>query len=155
MLYNFPARITAAFKTAPPDGLQTFSQRDMEGTFEAFLAVAVTHGKAEKVRIWFEELLQPWIPGFLEVALEYQMRRDNDWENPAQHRTKAAEKKHHAKILERRPARKADSLALPCIIYPTIRVSRSWSEGDACMCAHIRAVIGTGKFLCRIYQGVA
>jgi hypothetical protein len=155
MMYNFPARITVALKTGPSDGLPTFSQRDLEGTFEAFLAVAKLHEPADRLQIWFENLLRPWIPGFVEAALELQRKRDEEWAKPKQPHSKTAEKKHTAKLLERRPAGKADFIWSLCVIYPTIRVSHFWSAGDARMCVHPRAGIGTGKLVCRIDQRIS
>jgi hypothetical protein len=74
MMYNFPARVTIAHRSQHDK--QIFSQRDMESTFKAYLAVCYRYCPYEEVHSWFKSLITPWIPAYLQAAATIQDERD-------------------------------------------------------------------------------
>jgi hypothetical protein len=119
MMYNFPARITLAYKESPYHHRQLFSQRDMEGTFEAYLTVCRKHVENKELLRFFRDLITPWIPGTVEAARKFQ--RERDGEEGIGSALASTNKKRHA-LLERRPAPARFVGKLSFVMNPTIKV---------------------------------
>lgn len=124
MMYNFPARIRLAYKSMPDGGRQLFSQRDMEGTFEAFLAVCYQHVALEHLQCWFDDLIKPWMSGAVQGAIQCQHERDG---TEGIHHTLHVLNKGRHPLLERRPGTAEFVGKLSCIVEPKHQVSVSIS----------------------------
>lgn len=120
MMYNFPARITLAYKESPFHHRQLFSQRDLEGTFEAYIAVCRKHVSTTQLQLFFAALIAPWIPGIIDQALQFQRNRDGA---DGIESSLASTNKAKYSLLERRPAQPRFVGKLPYVIEPTLRVS--------------------------------
>jgi hypothetical protein len=137
MMYNFPARMTIAHKKEKDH--QIFSQRDIEGAFEAFLDVCFSHADPQEFYDWFKALIRPWLPGYLQQAIRITQQRDESrarklaYDESTGNREK---KRKHAWVDRRIPA-PAQIGILPYIHYPTIEVRSASRPASAIwlMCA--------------------
>jgi dsRNA-specific ribonuclease len=120
MLYNFPARMTIAHKA--PKHQQIFSQRDMEGAFEAYLGVCMGYVGMEEVLLWFEKLLSPWISAYIPAAQQLQRERDVARASRLHSRTNQTDQWRSFRF-ERRAAQSEEVGTLGFIKHPTLKVS--------------------------------
>jgi hypothetical protein len=121
MMYNFPARVTIAHRSHQEK--QAFSQRDMESTFKAYLAVCYRYCPYEEVYSWFKSLITPWIPGYLQAAATIQAERDRAraQRTDASKLTKA--QKRNTTWLDRRTALPHQVGIIKHVTYPILDVS--------------------------------